>query len=68
MSTGLALPPEIWGLTLDHFRELKSQDELIYLWTTLRHVCRQFKATLEDLFKAQHLPRTFLYFKPGKSV
>lgn len=68
MSTGLALPPEIWSLTLDNFRELKSQDELIYLWTTLRHVCRQFQATVEDFFETQHLPRTFLHFKPGRSI
>lgn len=68
MSTGLALPPEVWGLTLDNFRESKSQDELIYLWTTLRHVCRQFKATVEELFKTQHLPRTFLHFKSSRSI
>ncbi len=68
MSTGLALPPELWGLTLNHLCEWKSQDELTYLWTTLRHVCRQFKAVVEDVFRTQHLPRTFLHFKSGRSI
>lgn len=68
MSTVLALPPEVWSLTLDNFWESKSQDELIYLWTTLRHVCRQFQATVEELFETQHLPRTFLHFQSGRSI
>ncbi len=68
MSTGLALPPELWGLTLNHLCESKREDELTYLWTTLRHVCRHFKAIVEDVFRTQHLPRTFLHFNSGRPI
>ena len=61
MSTGPALPPEIWSLTLCYLCDLKCQDELTYLWTTVRHVCRQFKSEIENMFRTEHLPKTFLY-------
>jgi len=61
MPTSLSFPPEILGLILDTFRDCKSQDELIRLWTTMRFVCRQFKAAIEDMFKSEHLPKTTIY-------
>lgn len=60
MLTSLSLPPEVWSLTLRNFRDLRSQNELVYLWTTVRHVCRQFKIEVEDIFRMEHLPKTFL--------
>lgn len=61
MSTGPSFPPELWTIVLHNIRDLKSQDELTYLWTTVRQVCRQFKTEIEDIFRTEHLPKTFLH-------
>jgi hypothetical protein len=61
MSTDFSFPPEVWSLTLHNLRDLKSQDELTYLWTTVRHVCRQFMTEVESIFRTQHLPKTFIH-------
>lgn len=66
MSNRPSFPPEVWGLTLNHCREWESQDELTYLWTTVRHVSRQFKAAVEDIFKTEHLSKTWLHVEPGE--
>lgn len=66
MSTSLSFPPEILDLILDTFRDCKGQDELTHLWTTVRFVCRQFKATIEDMFESEHLPKTSIYVAYGK--
>ncbi|KAL9132583.1 MAG: hypothetical protein Q9175_006243 [Cornicularia normoerica] len=60
------LPFEIWDMILlmiwDEFRNCTSQEDLIHLWTSVRPVCKQLKATVEDSFKTQHLPKTVLHF------
>lgn len=61
MSTGPSFPPGVWSITLHYLRDLKSQDELTYLWTTVRHVSRQCKTEVEDIFRTEHLPKTFLH-------
>lgn len=54
-------------LILDAFRDCKGQDELTHLWTTVRFVCHQFKAAIEDMFEAEHLPKTSIYIADGKT-
>lgn len=64
----LHFPPEIWGLTLQNFRQRKSQDELAYLWTTVRYVSRQFRNEIEEIFRTEHLPKTWLHIDTGERV
>lgn len=61
MSSHLYFPPEVWSLTLQKLRSWKSQDELTYAWTTVRHVCRQFKEEVEEIFRTEHVPKTWLH-------
>ena len=61
MSSHLYFPPEIWSITLNNFREYQTQEELAYLWTTARHVSRQFKEEIEEIFRTEHLPKTWLH-------
>ena len=64
------LPIEIRHMILqeirDIFRNCKSQDDLIFLWTCVRLVCKQLKADVEGIFKTQHVPRIVLHFFTGK--
>ena len=64
------LPAEIWHIVLqkirDIFRNCKSQDDLVHLWTCVRTVCKQFKAEVEDIFKTQHVPLVVLHFFTGQ--
>lgn len=62
-----SFPPEIWSITLGNLRERQSQEELTYLWTTARHVCRQFKEEIEEIFRTEHLPKTWLYIDNRES-
>jgi len=48
-------------MTLECFRDRKSQDELLHLWTTVRPICRQFKEAIEEIFRTEHLPKTRLH-------
>ena len=66
MPSNLYLPPEVWSLTLQEFCCRKTQDDLTYLWTTVRHVCKQFKVEIEDIFCSEHLPKTWLHFDGGE--
>lgn len=61
MSSHLRFPPELWSITTQNFRHRKSPDDLTYLWTAVRHVSRQFKAEIEDIFLTEHLPKTWLH-------
>ena len=61
MSSHLHFPPELWSITTGNFRHRKSPDELEYLWTAVRHVSRQFKEEVEDIFRTEHLPKTWLH-------
>ena len=62
MSSRPHFPPEIWGLTLHNLRERKGQDDLQYLWTEVRHVSKQFREEIEEIFRIEHLPKTWLHF------
>ena len=68
MSSHLYLPPEVWSITLENLRELQGQDELTYLWTVVRLVCRQFKEVIEEIFRTEHLPKTWLYLDSCKWI
>lgn len=61
MPPHLRFPPEIWRNVTDNFRCRKSPDELSYLWTSVRLVSKQFKDDVEDIFRVEHLPKTWLY-------
>lgn len=52
--------------TRDIFRNCKGQDDLVFLWTCVRPVCKQLKADVEDIFKTQHVPRIVLHFFTGQ--
>lgn len=60
MDPSLFLPPELWSIALQNLRSRKSQPELTYLWTTVRHVSRQFMHEVEDIFVEEHLPKVWL--------
>lgn len=68
MSTLPSFPPELWSETLKQVRDWKSEEELIYLWTTLRHVSRQFKVEIEHIFRTEHLPKTSLHLYADRRV
>ena len=68
MSSRPYFPPEIWSLTLHNLRERKSQDELQYLWTEVRRVSKQFQEEIEEIFRTEHLPKTWLHFDTGESI
>lgn len=68
MPSHLHFPPEIWSITTQNFRRLKSPDELTYLWTTVRHVSKQFKEEVEDIFSTEHLSMTWLHVNTGESL
>ena len=68
LTMSIRLPSEVWRITLHYLRDRKSQDELTYLWTTVRHVCRQFKEEMEEIFRMEHLPKTWLHFNISKLV
>ncbi|KAM0801618.1 hypothetical protein BDR22DRAFT_181620 [Usnea florida] len=61
MPSHLRFPPEILRNITENFRCRKSLDELSYLWTTVRLVSRQFKDDVEDIFRTEHLRKTWLY-------
>jgi len=62
MSTQARLAPEVWSMTIREMRHQKSPDDLTYLWTTARQVCKQFKVEIEAMFRQEHLPKTWLLF------
>ena len=62
MRSDIHLPPEVWHMTLAYLRERKSQEELAYLWLKARLVSRQFKQEIEEIFRTEHLPKTWLHF------
>ncbi len=68
MSSRPRFPPEIWGLTLHNLRERKGQDDLQYLWTEVRHVSKQFREEIEEIFRIEHLPKTWLHFDTGELI
>ena len=61
MPSHLRFPPEIWRNITQNFRCRKSPDELSYLWTTVRQVSKQFQEDVEDIFRSEHLPKTWLH-------
>ena len=51
------LPPELWLTVLDNFRSLTSPGDLVWLWLAGRHVSQVFMHGIEEIFRAEHLPR-----------
>ncbi len=52
----LYLPPELWRITLGNLRDGKSQTDLTYIWTVVRHVSTLFKKEVEKIFIEEHVP------------
>ena len=68
IQSDLHFPPELWSMTTRNFRHRKSPDELTYLWTTVRRVSRQFKEEIEEIFRTEHLPKTWLHVDISESL
>ena len=68
MSSRPCFPPEIWNLTLHNLRDRKSQADLQYLWTEVRHVSKQFQEEIEAIFRTEHLPKTWLHFDTSELI
>ena len=66
MATKPSFPPEILGLVLNSLCCDRTQDDLTCLWTSLRHVCHHFKVTIENTFKTDHIPKTWLHCSMSK--
>ena len=66
MAPAIYAPPEIWSNALRSFSDCKAQDDLTYLWTTLRLVNRWFRIEVEEIFKKQHLEKTISHFDCGR--
>ena len=67
MPLHLHFPPELWSLTIQNFRHRKSPEDLTYLWTTVRQVSKQFRQEIEEIYRTEHLPRTWVYVGTGES-
>lgn len=67
MSPQVRFPTEIWSMTLEYLRERKTQEDLTYLWTTVRHVSKVFRDEIEKLFVEKHMGKTWLHADCGKS-
>lgn len=66
MSPKPYFPSEVWTDVLRTFRDCTSQEDLTSLWTGVRPVCRLFKEEIEDIFRTEHLPKTWLHVNLGK--
>ena len=60
MAARLRMPPEIWLETLDLFWGVRDPNELRGLWNDTRLVSKQFKSTIEHIFREEHVPKTKL--------
>lgn len=67
MPSHLHFLPELWSLTIKNFRHRKSPEDLTYLWSTVRQVSKQFKYEIEEIFRAEHLPRTWVHVNTRES-
>ncbi|KAK3174454.1 hypothetical protein OEA41_001700 [Lepraria neglecta] len=44
-----------------HFGERKSQADLADLWMNIRNFCKIFKEEVEEIFRKEHLQKTWLH-------
>ena len=68
MRPGLTFPKELWGMTISDLRERTSQDELAYLWMTVRLVSGFIKHEIETIFVLEHMKKVFLHADCGTSL
>ena len=66
MSAHVRLPAELWCMTLESFRDSKTQEDLTYLWLTVRHVSTLFRDEIEKLFMEEHMGKIWLHADCGK--
>lgn len=62
----LYLPPELWSKTLKTLEHRRSQEELIYLWTSVRNVSSHFKDEIEGIFVTEHMAKVALHANCGR--
>lgn len=55
----VALAPELWSIIIGNLNG-KSQDELAFMWMTIRNVSKHFQAEVERVFKNEHVSKTRL--------
>ena len=67
MPSHLHFPPELWSLTIQNFRHRKSPEDLTYLWTTVRQVSKQFRQEIEEIYRTEHLPKTWVHVDTSES-
>lgn len=54
-------------MTLRNLRERKTQEDLTYLWMTVRHVSTLFRDEIEKIFMEEHMAKTCLHTDSSKS-
>ena len=60
------LPAEMWRMVLGNFGT--TDEDLIHLWLTCRHVSRLLKLEVEYIFATKHVPKTSLWVGNGASL
>lgn len=58
MSPPVHCPAELWSMTLKHFRERKTEEDLTCLWLTVRHVSKNFRDEIEETFMEENIGKT----------
>lgn len=59
-------PPELLRMITKHFGERKPQAHLADLWINVGNVCKIFKEEVEEIFRKEHLQKTWLHL--GNSI
>lgn len=57
---------EIWDLVFSSVQQWQEKEDLTQAWTSIRPVCRGFKAAVEKIFKEEHVPKLILHFEGGE--
>ena len=58
-------PPELLRMITKHFGERKSQADLADLWMNVHNFCKIFKEEVEEIFRKEHLQKTWLHLGNG---
>lgn len=61
ISAHVHVPAEIWSMTLNQISEMGTDEDLAYLWMTVRRVSRLFRDDVERFFRKDHLHKMELF-------
>ena len=67
MATRQVLPQELWLKVLNIFKKESSLHDLVFQWTTLRHVSKSFQGEIEKHFERAHLPSLRLHLATSRA-